>query len=77
MEHGGRKLFWRIVRIVFGAVEIAIGLFFVLYGYLCLHVDGVHFVAYTIAPAVAILSFFIAWLLLRRKRIRRNDGETQ
>ena len=68
MEKGEPKLFWRVFKIVFGVIEIAIGLFAVAYGFLCLYVDGVHFIAYTISPAIALVSFFIAWLLLRRKK---------
>ena len=57
-----------VLKIVLRVIVIAIGFFALAYGFLCLFVDGVHFVAYTISPAVALISFFAAWLLLRKKK---------
>lgn len=68
MEQKKTKPIWLVLKIVLSVIVITIGFFALMYGFLCLFVDGVHFVAYTFSPAVALISFFIAWLLLRRKK---------
>jgi protein-S-isoprenylcysteine O-methyltransferase Ste14 len=72
MEKEKEKPVRLIVKIVLSVIVIAIGFFALAYGFLCLFVDGVHFVAYTISPAVALICFFAAWLLLRRKKSLTN-----
>ena len=78
MEKKSEKRAWRVVRSIFGIIAILIGTFFIFYGVLCLYVDGVHFVIYTITPAITMPSYFLAWLLLRRRKPQpeeRQDGQ--
>ena len=57
-----------ILRIIAVIILIALGLFFTLETYLCLNVDGVHILGYTIMPALALICYTLAWLLARKKR---------
>lgn len=68
MERGGVRTVLLILRIIAVIILIALGLFFTLETYLCLNVDGVHILGYTIMPALSLLCYTLAWLLARKKR---------
>lgn len=68
MEKKGARTVLLILRILAVIILIALGLFFTLETYLCLNVDGVHILGYTIMPALALLCYTLAWLLARKKR---------
>jgi len=74
MEKPGTKTLLAILKIMLVAVCIALGLFFTLETYLCLSVDGVHVLGFTVMPALALIFFTLAWLLLRHKK--RPSPET-
>lgn len=61
-----------ILRILLVAACIATGLFFTLETYLCLNVDGVHLIGCTLMPALALLFFTLAWLIIHRRRKRKK-----
>jgi uncharacterized membrane protein len=73
MEKVNEKRFWRVAKVLLAIAVILIGTFFILYGVLCQFVDGVHFVIYTITPAITLLCYFFAWLLLRRKKQKPEE----
>ena len=68
MENGNSRLLVKILRIVAAVILFALGLCFTLGIYLYTHVDGVHFIGYTIMPVLALSCFTLVWLLLRKKR---------
>lgn len=68
MERSSAKTFFTLVKILLITVCIVLGLFFTLETYLCLNVDGVHVLGYTVMPALALIFFTLAWLLLRYKK---------
>lgn len=74
MEKGKPGKAVRVVKIILGVILIALGLYFSIVGMLCTQVDGVHILGYTLMPALAFAAFVLAYLLLRKKRIRdRNE----
>lgn len=73
MERTGVKTFFTVMKILLIAVCIAFGLFFTLETYLCLNVDGVHILGYTVMPALALIFFTLAWFLLRYKKRPKTE----
>jgi hypothetical protein len=65
----------KILRWVGGASCVLLGLYFAVVAMLCWYVDGVHVLGYTLFPALALLCFFLAWLLLKKLVPRKPKAE--
>ena len=70
MERNKSNVLLKILKVLAIIILSALGLCFTLGIYLYTHVDGVHFIGYTIMPVLALTCFTLVWLILRKKRRR-------